>query len=158
MPCIDRRAAMIEWGLDDSSQFAFDSFQDLGDMKPHQRADFRGLIQFAERAIAASPMELETTVLSHGCFSPEVGGRIGPYAMTDYSPWADMIQFWARDFRSKMHTRVQSQRERWLDSLRRRSCQVPTTLISRSDGCLENRWKSASVTLQRFKIRLFSFG
>lgn len=104
MPCIYRRAAMIECGLDDSNQYAFDSFQHLGDMKPYQRADFRGLIQFAERAIAASPMELEMTVLSHGCFSPEVGGRIGPYATTDYSPWADMIQFWARDFRSKMHT------------------------------------------------------
>ncbi|MEZ6097675.1 MAG: Qat anti-phage system QueC-like protein QatC [Pirellulaceae bacterium] len=109
MPCIYRRAAMIECGLDDPNQYAFDSFTHLRDMKPYQRADFRDLIQFADRAIVASPMDLEMTVLSHGCFSPEVGARIGPYATPDYSPWANMIRSWANDFRLKMQTACSSE-------------------------------------------------
>lgn len=109
MPCIYRRTAMIECGLDDSKHYAFDVFQHLGDVKPYQRVDFRGLIQFAQRAVAANPMKLEMTVLSHGYFSPEVGARLGPSPAADYSPWASMIRSWSQDFLRKMRTACTSE-------------------------------------------------
>lgn len=109
MPCIYRRAAMIECVLDDSTHYAFDVFQHLGDVKPYQRQDFRGLIQFAQRAVAANPMELDMTVLSHGYFSPEVGVRLGPYGTADYTPWANMIRSWSQDFLRKMRTACSSE-------------------------------------------------
>jgi hypothetical protein len=90
VPCIYRRAAMIECDLDDTRDYAFDVFQHLADVKPFQRVDFRALVQFAETAAIASDVALDMTVLSHGYFSPEIGARLGPNATADYSPWSNM--------------------------------------------------------------------
>src|SRR5262249_7086973 len=45
MPCIYRRTAMIECGLDTPQDYAFDVFRHLGDVRPHQkvRSPFRRL-------------------------------------------------------------------------------------------------------------------
>jgi 7-cyano-7-deazaguanine synthase in queuosine biosynthesis len=104
VPCIYRRTAMIECGLDDAKDYAFDVFQDLGNIKDYQRVGFRALVQFAETAAVASDMALDMTVLSHGYFSPEVGALLGPYATTDYSPWTTMIRSWSKDFLRKVQT------------------------------------------------------
>jgi 7-cyano-7-deazaguanine synthase in queuosine biosynthesis len=108
MPCIYRRTAMIECGMDNTRDYAFDVFLHLGDVKPYQRLDFRGLIQFANRAVGASPIELEGMVVSHGFFPPEVGARLGPSPAADYTPWADMIRNWSCDFLRKMRTACSS--------------------------------------------------
>jgi 7-cyano-7-deazaguanine synthase in queuosine biosynthesis len=102
VPCIYRRTAMLERGLDDPQQYAFDVFQHLGDLKDYQRVDFRALVRFAETAAAASEIELDMTVLSHGYFPPEIGARLGPHPTPDYSPWAKMIRAWSQDFLRKM--------------------------------------------------------
>lgn len=126
MPCIYRRTAMIECGLDEPHHYAFDVFQHLADVKPYQRVDFRGLIQFAERAVTATEMELDMTVLSHGHFPPEVGARLGPHATADYAPWAKMIRSWSQDFLRKMRTACSSQ-TRAMVGLSATAIKVPTT-------------------------------
>lgn len=103
VPCIYRRAAMIEAGLDETNDYAFDVFQDLRRLKAYQKVDFRGLVAFAKRNAAASEMELELTVLAHGYFPPEVGTLLGPIPAIDYSPWTTMIRSWSQDFIGKMH-------------------------------------------------------
>jgi len=126
MPCIYRRTAMIECALDAPQDYAFDVFQGLEDVGPLKRLDFRGLVQFAERAVAASEMKLEVTVVSHGYFPPEVGAKLGPYATADYTPWAKMILSWSQDFLSKMRIAC-SQKTLGIVGLNTTSNGVPTT-------------------------------
>jgi hypothetical protein len=103
VPCIYRRAAMIEAGLDKGiDEYAFDAFLHLQDLKDYQKVDFRALVRFAERHATASEIDLEMTVLAHGYFSPDVGARLGPAATTDYSPWTTMLRSWSQDFLRKM--------------------------------------------------------
>lgn len=102
VPCIYRRAAMIEAGFDSGSEYAFDTFQDLQDLKDYQRVDFRALVRFAGLHAVASEIDLEMTVLAHGFFPPEVGTRLGPTPALDYSPWTKMLRSWSQDFLQKM--------------------------------------------------------
>jgi 7-cyano-7-deazaguanine synthase in queuosine biosynthesis len=103
VPCIYRRAAMIEAGLDKGiTEYAFDAFLHLQDMKDYQQVDFRALVRFAERHATASEIDLEMTVLAHGYFPPDIGARLGPASTTDYSPWTMMLRSWSQDFLKKM--------------------------------------------------------
>jgi 7-cyano-7-deazaguanine synthase in queuosine biosynthesis len=58
VPCIYRRAAMMECGLDQADDYAFDAFRDLHNLRPHQRVDFRALVQFAQMSVNASEWAL----------------------------------------------------------------------------------------------------
>ncbi len=104
VPCIYRRAAMMEAGLDNGDEYAFDVFLHLQDLKDYQKIDFRVLVRFAERHATASEIDLEMTVLAHGYFSPDFGARHGPAATTDYSPWTTMLRSWSQDFLRKIRS------------------------------------------------------
>jgi hypothetical protein len=41
-------------------------------------------------------------LLSHGAFSPTMGGRFGPHATNDYAIWSEMLLRWATDFMKKV--------------------------------------------------------
>jgi 7-cyano-7-deazaguanine synthase in queuosine biosynthesis len=102
VPCIYRRIAMMSAGLDQPTQYAFDVFTRVGELSEHQQADFRALVAFAKRVVNTSQLGREMIVLAHGPFPPELGGLIGPYAASDYSPWTDMMLRWAEDFLDKV--------------------------------------------------------
>jgi 7-cyano-7-deazaguanine synthase in queuosine biosynthesis len=103
VPCIYRRAAMMEAGLDKGiNEYAFDAFLHLQDLKDYQKVDFRALVRFAERLATASEIDLVMTVLAHGYFPPDFGARLGPTPATDYSPWTTMLRSWSQDFLRKM--------------------------------------------------------
>jgi 7-cyano-7-deazaguanine synthase in queuosine biosynthesis len=102
VPCIYRRAAMIECGLDSADDYGFDVFGHLDDLKDYQKVDFRALVRFAQDKASASEAALEMAVLSQGFFPPELGGRLGPGATADYSPWTTMIRTWSQDFIRKV--------------------------------------------------------
>lgn len=105
VPCIYRRVAMMEAGLDKGiEEYAFDAFLHLQDLKDYQKVDFRALVRFAERHATGSEIDLEMTVLAHGYFPPEVGSRLGPSATSDYSPWTTMLRSWSRDFLQRMRS------------------------------------------------------
>jgi 7-cyano-7-deazaguanine synthase in queuosine biosynthesis len=105
VPCIYRRAAMMEAGLDKGiDEYAFDTFLHLQDLKDYQQVDFRALVRFARKHATASEIDLEMTVLAHGYFSPDMGERLGPAATKDYSPWTTMLRSWSQDFLRKMRS------------------------------------------------------
>jgi len=103
VPCVYRRAAMIERGWDNADDYAFDVFTDLSSLTTHKQADFRALFGFANRIVVATRAQRDLMVLSHGVFSPEVGKRIGPSPAKDYSPWSEMLLRWAKDYLDKLH-------------------------------------------------------
>jgi 7-cyano-7-deazaguanine synthase in queuosine biosynthesis len=105
VPCVYRRAAMMACGLDHANEYAFDFLEDLPAMTPHTQADVRAVAAFAHRVLRASEVELQLLVLSHGYFSPDVGGRIGPTPATDHAPWAQMLRRWAKDFVAEVEPR-----------------------------------------------------
>jgi hypothetical protein len=94
LPCIYRRLALMEIGLDSASDYTTDVFAELSTLSPRRQADLRALIPFSRRLLEASDLELQALVLSHGVFAPEVGGQIGPSA-SDYAPWTSMLRRWA---------------------------------------------------------------
>lgn len=98
VPCLFRRVAMAGPGLDQSADYAFDVFRDLSSMTATTSADFRALVPFAARVAQSKNSTLESLVLSHGAFSPSVGGELGPTPATDYSPWTGMLKRWSEDF------------------------------------------------------------
>lgn len=102
VPCIYRRAAMIERGWDDPDDYGYDVFNDLSALTTHKQADFRALFGFANRVVAATRAETDLMVLSHGVFAPDIGGRIGPSPAKDYSPWSEMLLRWSRDYLDKV--------------------------------------------------------
>lgn len=98
VPCIYRRAAFAASGLDSASDYAFDVFKQLAGMTETARLDFISLIEFARRYRRLSALRKQGTVLSQGYFSPTVGGEIGPYTTSDYSPWVQMLDRWTGEF------------------------------------------------------------
>jgi 7-cyano-7-deazaguanine synthase in queuosine biosynthesis len=102
VPCIYRRVAMAEAGLDSDTDYAFSVFNDLTKLTEGKQLDFRALVRFAERVVAATPVERELLVVSHGTFSPDVGERFGPHAVDSYSEWSGMLERWSADFLAKV--------------------------------------------------------
>jgi hypothetical protein len=93
---------MAEAGLDSDTDYAFSVFNDLTTLKEGKQLDFRALVRFAERVVAATPVERELLVVSHGTFSPDVGERFGPHAVDSYSEWSGMLERWSADFLAKV--------------------------------------------------------
>lgn len=102
VPCLYRRVAMMEADLDAPADYAFDVFTSLAGLSEHTQADFRALVGFARKIVAAKPLARDMLVLAHGSFRPEVGGILGPAATGDYSPWSSMMARWAEDFLAKV--------------------------------------------------------
>ena len=104
VPCIYRRAALMELGLDDAQDYAFSVFDDLPSLNTHMQLDFRALVRWAEKVLAATPLQLELMVLSHGSFPLSVGEPFGPAPAKSYKVWAEMFVRWAKDFLQKVDT------------------------------------------------------
>ena len=102
VPCVYRRVAFMEGGLDRPADYAYDVFTGLGGLSKHKQADFRALVDFAGRVVSSTTMEREMMVLAHGAFPPEVGTLLGPRPADGYSPWTNMMLRWAKDFLVKV--------------------------------------------------------
>lgn len=98
VPCLFRRASMVEADLDDPADYAFDVFSAFHGMTSRTREDFAALVPFAQGIATSSDFSLERLVLAHGAFPPGVGREIGPYEAPDYSPWTGMLRTWADRF------------------------------------------------------------
>lgn len=104
VPCLYRRTAMMEIDLDRSANYAFSVFDHLPDLNTHMQLDFRALVRWAEKVVAATSLELELMVLSHGSFPLSAAERFGPNATDSYAIWGDMLLRWAKDFLAKVDT------------------------------------------------------
>jgi 7-cyano-7-deazaguanine synthase in queuosine biosynthesis len=102
VPCVYRRVSLMAAGLDRAGEYAFDVYNDLPSMTPTTQADFKALVQFAQRVTSATPATRDLIVLSHGYFPHDVGARIGPAPAPDYSPWSEMMLRWAGDFLDRL--------------------------------------------------------
>lgn len=98
VPCIFRRAAMFEAGLDSARDYAFDVFVDLPTLTATKSEDLKALVPFAQSISTANELALERVVLAHGPFAPEIGLEIGPHETEDYSPWTRMLRNWSDRF------------------------------------------------------------
>ena len=98
VPCIYRRAAMMQVGLDDPGDYVDDTFGNLQDLSRSRQRDMQMLIRFAKRVDQASPIQLRSIVVSHGAFPADCGKTIGPYESGDYAPWGKMLARWAKQF------------------------------------------------------------
>jgi 7-cyano-7-deazaguanine synthase in queuosine biosynthesis len=110
VPCIYRRAAMAAANLDRSDDYAFDVFSNRGSIRKklplnsYKQADIRALVPFAKRILASTEAQLQSLILAHGYFPPEVGGKLGPFPTNDYRPWTDMLRRWASEFIQNVST------------------------------------------------------
>lgn len=102
VPCIYRRVAMMEAGLDLKADYAFSVFDELQEMDVLKQLDFRALVRWAERVQKATAFEREMLVLSHGSFPITAAERFGPCAAKSHSIWGDMLRDWSVDFLSKL--------------------------------------------------------
>lgn len=102
VPCIYRRVAMVELGLDEPASYAFDLFADLAAVDAAKRLDFRSLVAFAQRMISGTPLQRELTVLAHGAFPLSAAAQFGPASTNSYAIWGDMLQRWSKDFLDKL--------------------------------------------------------
>ncbi len=98
VPCIYRRVAMIEIGLDVRTDYAFSVFDELTSLNTHMQLDFKALVRWAQRVVASTPIEREMVVLSHGSFPLSAGERFGPRAAESYQDWAKMLLRWSKEF------------------------------------------------------------
>lgn len=114
VPCIYRRVAMMEADLDRARDYAFDVFRALPDLTAIQQADFRALVTFARRVLAASPAGRQILVLSHGAFSPAAAAALGPTPAEDLTPWSDMLLRWSEHFLGKVDSLASSSSKRVL--------------------------------------------
>lgn len=104
VPCIHRRIALLEAGIDTPRQYAFDAFGKFSSLDVDKKHDLRAVVRFATRVVGTSATELQTLVLSHGHFPATVGSVIGVAETNDYSPWTDMVRSWSRDLLVKLET------------------------------------------------------
>jgi hypothetical protein len=104
VPCIHRRIALLEAGIDSPADYAFDVFRKFSSLDTAKQQDLRAVAGFAYRVADASATELQTLVLSHGHFPADVGALIGISEAADYTPWTDMVRVWARDLLVKLDT------------------------------------------------------
>lgn len=104
VPCLYRRAAMMVCNLDRETDYAFDVFGNRGSLRNNKpltayaQSDVRAMIPFAQKVATAKDADLAMLVLFHGYFPPNVGERIGPSVVGDYSPWIAMLRRWAQEF------------------------------------------------------------
>lgn len=104
VPCVHRRIALMEANLDSAKDYAFDIFKDFPSVGRDKQQDFRAIVQFALRINNVSVTELQTLVLIHGYFPPDVNKTIGTGRTSGYHLWTDMIKRWADNFLNKIHS------------------------------------------------------
>ena len=98
VPCIYRRAAMIQAGLDNSEDYVDDTFRNLDYLSPARQRDMLMLIRFAKRVCRSNQIQLQSIVVSHGAFPSDCGRTIGPFRSQNYVPWGEMLVRWAKQF------------------------------------------------------------
>ena len=108
IPCIHRRIAFMEAGIDRAEDYAFDVFGGMHSLPLNKQQDFRALVRFAEQVATATPAWLENLILSHGYFPSNTGSILGTSPTLDYGPWVQMLKRWADDFCSKIRNRTSS--------------------------------------------------
>ena len=102
VPCIYRRAAFLEAAIDSPDDYLFDIFNDYLSLSSTTRVDFATLVRFAKQVMSSSPGKLELMIMSQGAFSANIGAKIGPFEVDDYSLWANMISRWAETFLNQL--------------------------------------------------------
>lgn len=120
VPCIYRRVALTSVALDDAADYCEDVFRDLHDLSETKQLDMRFLVRFAQRVVRAGAAQLRGIVVSHGTFPADIGGGIGPYAASDYGPWAEMLSRWAHDFLARLDQLASRETKRLLGMAARR--------------------------------------
>jgi len=113
VPCIYRRVAMAEAGLDSPHDYGFKLFENINSVESAKQIDFRALVSFARRVVAATPVERDVIVLSHGSFPIVAAKRFSGNAVASYGVWGDMLLRWSKDFFQKLEVMasVQTKRE-----------------------------------------------
>jgi len=114
VPCIYRRIAMKEAGLDSADEYAFKLFEKLGSADTKKQMDFRALVSFARKVTSCSPLNRELIVLSHGFFPVDTAERFGDKKIKSHSPWGDMLFRWADDFQKKLSVMATDETKRLL--------------------------------------------
>jgi 7-cyano-7-deazaguanine synthase in queuosine biosynthesis len=102
VPCIYRRIAFVDPGLDNSDDYAFDIFGRLSSIEITKQLDFRSLVAFAKRFNNAGRVERELVLFSHGSFPLSVGERFGDQPVDSYTIWREMLERWCSDFLAKL--------------------------------------------------------
>ena len=105
VPCIYRRVALMNAGIDQRVDYINDVFRDLHTLSPTRQEDMRMLVRLSHRVNTARRDELRSLVVSHGTFPASVGRQIGPYEAEDYTPWAEMLSRWVDDFLTRLDER-----------------------------------------------------
>ncbi|MXZ44829.1 MAG: hypothetical protein F4Z01_07645 [Gammaproteobacteria bacterium] len=98
VPCIYRRAAMLQAGLDNPEDYIDDTFRNLNELSRARQRDMLTLIRFAKRVCRSNPTQLQSIVVSHGAFPADCGRTVGPIKSHNYVPWGDMLVRWAKQF------------------------------------------------------------
>ena len=102
VPCLYRRAAFIEAGIDSAPDYYCDVFRDLTKRSDTEQCDFRFLARFAVKVGRMSTAKRQALVLQQGMFRPEECVLIGGEHIESLTPFADMIKSWAQDFLKKV--------------------------------------------------------
>jgi 7-cyano-7-deazaguanine synthase in queuosine biosynthesis len=102
LPCIYRRIALMEIGLDTPKTYLRDVFTKLPGLSETERADLRALSRFARRVSSATEAERQALVVAQAAFAHDVGGQLGPGASHGYAEWSGMLKRWADDFMKKL--------------------------------------------------------
>jgi 7-cyano-7-deazaguanine synthase in queuosine biosynthesis len=98
VPCLYRRVALAEVGLDDASDYYRNVFERFGALSATERADVRALAAFAQRVREMSPARRASLALSHGASDVRTLATLGPRVDDPYAAWAEMIGRWAEGF------------------------------------------------------------
>jgi 7-cyano-7-deazaguanine synthase in queuosine biosynthesis len=114
VPCIYRRVAMKEAGLDSAGDYGFKLFENLGSVDTTKQMDFRALVSFARKVTSCSPLSREIIVLSHGFFPVATAERFGDKKITSHAPWGDMLLRWSNDFLKKLGVMSSAETKRLL--------------------------------------------
>ena len=98
---------------------AFNLFDNLRTVKVSKQLDFRALVSFARRVVAATPVERDLLVLSPGSFPLAAAKTFGDKKIASYGIWGDMFLRWSEDFLSKLNVMasVETKRELGIESI-----------------------------------------
>jgi hypothetical protein len=102
IPCLYRRAAFMEAGIDNAADYYCDVFCDLTKLSETEQCDFRFLARFASNVDRMSAAERQALVLAQGLFEPAECSAIGGQDIETLLPFADMIERWSSDFLEKV--------------------------------------------------------
>lgn len=98
VPCLYRRVAFVQAGIDEPGSYYRDVFRDLPQMTTETQVDFRALVGFAQRLLRTTSVGVDTVILGHGYFSPVIASQFGPHETVTLEPWRTMVTRWAQSF------------------------------------------------------------